>query len=103
MTMPATAAPVVFLFRPRIRAHVPPPPDPQQPPGSIPPDNIPPGSPDREVDLPPREKPDEVREPITPPLEDPPVRTRQSNTFKTCKSGDSAVGVLNGVGGRGKV
>jgi hypothetical protein len=93
MTMSASTAPIVYLFRPQIRAHVPPPPDPQQPPGNIPPDSIPPGSPDREVDLPPRERPDDVREPMIPPTEDPPVHTLRAVT-----SSGRAFGLANNVG-----
>lgn len=57
-------------------AHVPEPPDPPEHDPAIPPET-PPGGPDetdREVDLPPREAPDEIREPNRPPGQQPPAR-----------------------------
>lgn len=60
----------VSPFIPGMWAHVPEPPehDPSVP------DETPPQEPDREVDLPPREAPDEIREPENPPSQDPPMR-----------------------------
>ena len=57
-------------------AHVPEPPDPPEQDPSHPPE-VPPDGPDetdREVDLPPREAPDEIREPNRPSGQTPPSR-----------------------------
>ncbi len=55
---------------PCLRAHVPEPPE-HDP--SVPPSPPPPGDPGKEVDLPPREEPDRIRDPEQPPSENPPL------------------------------
>ncbi len=49
-----------FPFGAGLQAHVPQPPE-QDP--NVPPETPPPGAPDKEIDLPPREEPEDVREP----------------------------------------
>lgn len=63
-----------LLNRPALRAHVPEPPPPSQP--EVPPTIPPPGAPDHEIDLPPREDPEEIDDPDTPEQDEPPVRGR---------------------------
>lgn len=64
----------VSPFQAGMWAHVPEPPEqPDQMP-DIPPEAPPIDEPGREIDLPPREDPDQIRDPGNPPQQDPPMR-----------------------------
>lgn len=75
MNVPTNSSYPPIGAAPFLRAHVPEPPE-HDP--STPPDIPPLDDPDKEVDLPPREEPDEIRDPQTPPREEPPMRVAGS-------------------------